>query len=248
MRYTVTVSPDFTPNRIAGWYIFNTWLQKTLGVTVRLAMHNSFDEHRAAIAADKIDLIYANPYDAATLVREKGFVSLATAEGKADEVILAARAGADIRAIEDLAPGARIARTDDPDVNMVGMIMLEPANLDAENTTVSELPTYVVVAKQLIQNQADVGFFLKDAFNDLSPLVKKQLVTLVASQIDVIRHAFMLGPRMADLRKPMMEALLNMPNTGKGRDALRQLGFVRWKAMLQEDTEFMIDLMDTLVD
>ena len=248
MRYTMTVSPDFTPNRIAGWYIFNTWLQKELGITVRLEMHNSFDEQRAAIAADKIDLIYANPYDAATLVREKDFISLATADGKADEVIIAANADSGLQSIEDLKPGARIAKTDDPDVNMIGMIMLEPANLNAENTRATEHPSYVIVAKQIYQGKADVGFFLRDAYNDLSPLVKKQLQILIASQIDVIKHALMLGPRMAELRKPLLEALLNMPNSEKGRDALKQLGFSRWQPMLQEDTEFMIDLMDTLVD
>ena len=76
MKLTLTVSPDFSPEKLAGWHIFNTWLQRKLDVDCHLEMFGSFAEQRAAIAADKIDLIYANPYDAAMLVREKGFVAV----------------------------------------------------------------------------------------------------------------------------------------------------------------------------
>ena len=32
MTYNFTISPDFSPDHISGWYIFNTWLQKRLGL------------------------------------------------------------------------------------------------------------------------------------------------------------------------------------------------------------------------
>ena len=73
-----------------------------------------------------------------------------------------------VRHIEDLKPGTRIASTDDPDVNLISMIMLEPADLSAHNVQTQTVDTYVLVAKQLLQGQADVGFFLRDAFEALS--------------------------------------------------------------------------------
>ena len=45
-----------------------------------------------------------------------------------DSVVVAA--GSPVQVIEDLQPGCRVAGTDDPDVNLVGMIMLEPADLE----------------------------------------------------------------------------------------------------------------------
>ena len=92
MKLTLTVSPDFSPEKLAGWHIFNTWLQRKLDVDCHLEMFGSFAEQRAAIAADKIDLIYANPYDAAMLVREKGFVAVSHPMGLPDEAVVAVAA------------------------------------------------------------------------------------------------------------------------------------------------------------
>lgn len=85
----LTVSPDFSPEHIAGWYVFNTWLQRRLGERIHLELYEDFAAQRQAIAADKVDLIYANPYDAAMLVREKGFVAIAAPRDCPDEVVIA---------------------------------------------------------------------------------------------------------------------------------------------------------------
>ncbi len=74
MSFMFTVSPDFTPDHLSGWYIFNTWLQRQSDIAIHLEMYNDFHSQREAIQNDSIDLIYANPFDAAMLVREKGFL------------------------------------------------------------------------------------------------------------------------------------------------------------------------------
>jgi phosphonate transport system substrate-binding protein len=58
--------------------------------------------------------------------------------------------------------------------------------------------TYVLVAKHLLQKNADVGIFLAEAYDDLSNMIKKQLRILVRSQISVIHHSIMIGPRLLD--------------------------------------------------
>ncbi|MCK5901672.1 MAG: PhnD/SsuA/transferrin family substrate-binding protein, partial [Cocleimonas sp.] len=194
MPYVLTVSPDFTPKHIAGWYIFNTWLQKQTGLPIHLELYDNFKQQRQAIADDKIDLIYANPYDASILVRRKGFVALTAPMDKADETIIACRNGSAINNIEDLTTETRIVTTDDPDVHLMGMMMLEPADLDASNTHIQAASSYVLVAKQLLQDKADIGFFLKDAFHDLSNLIKSDLKVLISSEIQIIRHVLLVSP------------------------------------------------------
>lgn len=248
MTYTMTVSPDFPPNQIAGWYIFNTWLQKQLKVNIHLELYDSFDAQREAIAQDKIDLIYANPYDASTLVRQKQFTGMVRPESRQDEAVIAVSGESDIYSIEALKPDVRIAKTDDPDVNMIGMIMLEPADLSKDNTSAEVVDTYALVAKRLLNGDADVGFFLKDAFDKLSPLIKRQLNVLVSSQIGVVNHVFMLGPRLARHKKIIQAHLLSMSKHPAHSSVLEGLGISGWKVQDDEDTEFMIDLMDTLVD
>ena len=244
----MTVSPDFSPKHIAGWYIFNTWLQIQLSQDIHLELYDSFDDQRAAIERGEIDIIYANPFDAAMLIRDKGFKAIAKPSKKPDEVIVAVAAESTIHSVEDLQTQTRIAKTDDPDVNMIGMIMLEPADLNAENTTSEIVDTYVLVAKQLFQGKADVGFFLKDAFDDLSNFVKDQLRVLVSSQIHVITHTLLIAPNAQKHQSDIQQVLINMKELPKGQGVLESMGVSEWEVQTQEDAEFMIDLMDTLVD
>lgn len=246
MTFNMTVSPDFSPDHIAGWYIFNTWVQRKMGIDVHFELYDSFVAQRKAIAEDKIDIIFANPYDAAMLVREKGFKAIATVAGENDEVVIATSVDSPINAVEDLKPGARVGITPDPDVELIGRIMLEPADLNKENINLQEVASYPLVAKQLMQGKADVGFFLKDSYSDLSGLVRKSLKILVTSEIDVIRHVMLVGPRFTEaeiFRKALLGMQTDLP---QGPKVLEGLGISGWEDQTVENTEFMIDLMNTL--
>jgi phosphonate transport system substrate-binding protein len=241
-----TVSPDFSPDHISGWYIFNTWFQKQSGEPVHLEMYDSFQDQRNAIEADKIDLIYANPFDAAMLVREKGFLPLVKPYGISDEAIIAVNSASNVTDISQLLAGIKVGVTEDPDVHMMGMIMLEAADLDKSNIATQIYDTYVLVAKSLLTEKADVGVFLAEAFDDLSNITKKQLRILVRSQISVIHHSLMIGPKLADKRADVQALLLSMAEDVKSADVLQSLGFSAWVKVEDEEMEFMIDLMDTL--
>ncbi|MCX8049330.1 MAG: phosphate/phosphite/phosphonate ABC transporter substrate-binding protein [Methylohalobius sp.] len=246
MTYIFTVSPDFSPEYLSGWFVFNTWLQKALDCRFHLELMEDFQRLHRAIAADKIDLIYANPYDAALLVREKGFTALAKPQGIADEVVIAVAANSMAMAVEDLPPGVRVASTDDPDVHLIGMILLEPAGLHKENVRLEIAGNYVLVAKKLLQGECEVGIFLARAFDELSRPVRSQLKVLVRSDIQVIHHALMAGPRLIDKIDALTSALVKLAQEPKGQALLAQLGFTGWGKVAPEEVEFMIDLMDTL--
>lgn len=247
MPYNFTVSPDFTPDHLSGWFIFNTWIQKQLGEGFHLELYNDFESQRKAIEEGKVDLIFANPYDAAMLVREKGFSPLVKPASKSDEAIIAVNAESPINSVEELQAGIKLASTDDPDVHMMGMIMLEPADLDKTNIEMKSCDSYVLVAKELLRGESDVGFFLAEAFNDLSSMVRKQLKPLVSSQIQVVHHSLMIGPALAEKKELFRDALLSMNADDKGKGVLKSLGFASFEEMDEEEMEFMIDLVDTLL-
>lgn len=246
MSFMFTVSPDFTPDHLSGWYIFNTWLQKHTGEAIHLEMYDDFQSQREAIQANKIDLIYANPFDAAMLVREKGFLPLVKAEGAADEALIVVSSESSANDVADLNTGTRVAYTDDPDVRLMGMIMLEPGDLDSSNIVAVPADNYVLVAKHLLKGEADVGIFLAEAYDDLSAMIKKQLKVLVRSQISVIHHALMIGPKLQGRREEIQQLLVDMCADEKGPGVLESLGFNAWQKVDDEEMEFMIDLMDTL--
>lgn len=247
MTFRMTVSPDFSPDFIAGWYIFNTWLQNQLGEAIHLELFDSFDDQRKEINEDKIDLIFANPYDASTLIRDKGFVAVAAPSGKSDEAVICVATDSDFSSVEDLKQNCNVAMADDPEVNTIGMIMLEPADLNKDNINISELKNYVMVAKSLINQQSDAGFFLKESYDNMSKFIKSQIRPIITSEISVITHSFLVGPRMADRVEDIRKLLNDMHTIEKGSGVLTSLGFESWKNQEQEDAEFMIDLMDTLV-
>jgi phosphonate transport system substrate-binding protein len=243
--HTFSVSPDFPPDHLSGWFIFNTWLQRTLNAPFHLALYDDFASQRQDIRTGKIDLIYANPYDAATLVREKGFKPLAKFDRRSDEAVIAVSAHSPYFKVEDCMPGIRLASARDPDVHTMGMIMLESAELDASSVQLREYDNYVLVAKQLVRQTADVGIFLAEAFDHLSALVRKELRVLVRSEIQLVHHALMIGPGIMEYREPLREALLSMQDDD--RQGLRSLGCGKWERVDEEEMEFMIDLMDTLM-
>lgn len=244
--FNFTISPDFNPGYLAGWYIFNTWLQRQSGEAFHLELYDSFDSQRRAIAEDKFDLIYANPFDASMLVREKGFVPLAAPADKADEAIIAMARDSAVQTVEELAPGLMISATRDPEVNMMGMIMLEPADLHRDNTVFKYCDSYVLVAKDLIRGAADIGFFLAETYHELSGVVRAQLRPLVQSRIQVIHHVLLAGPGLEHRHREIQQALLEMGATAQGRALLQSLNISGWARVEPEDTEFMIDLMETL--
>ena len=247
MSYLFTVSPDFSPDHLSGWYIFNTWLQRQTGEAIHLELYDDFHAQRDAIQANQIDLIYANPFDTAMLVREKGFLPLVKAGNTFDEAIIAVNADSSVDDVAELLPGISVAVTEDPDVHMIGMIMLEAGDLDASNINTLFYNSHVLIAKSLLQREADAGIFLAEAFDDLSNLTKKQLKILVRSQIGVIHHSLMIGPKLASRQAEIQQLLLAMNNDDKGKSVLSSLGFNAWAKVEDEEMEFMIDLMDTLI-
>jgi phosphonate transport system substrate-binding protein len=76
------------------------------------------------------------------------------------------------------------------------------------------------------------------------------LRVLIRSEIHVIRHVFLVGPRLQERHGELCQLLSSMRDndTVTGQDVLNNLGLQGWEMQSQEDTEFMIDLMDTLVN
>ncbi len=248
MPIQFTVSPDHNAARVSSWYIFNSRLGRILGESFHLELYDDFTAMRDAVMNDRVELIYANAFDTALLVRDKGFLPVARGAHHSDETIVAVAASNPASAVTDLQPPLSVAATTAPDVEMIGRILLEPADIAQNNLNIIEQPSYVQVAKALIQGGAQAGFFLGESFEELSSLVKNQLKPVVSSRIYVVCHAMLLSPAHKSLRDALETALVAMKNNSADAKLLTELGLGSgFEAMGQEEAEFMIDLMDTLL-
>ncbi len=248
MIYNFSVSPSIMPSSLSGWHLLNTFMQKSLDLPIHFEMYPSFESQREAILSDNIDIIYANPFDASLLAREKGFLPVARPFQQHDEAIIAVSNDSGIHQIEDLQPGCKISSTNAPHVKMIGMIMLEPANLSLENIKYSNENTYVVVAKKLLRKETDAGIFLAESFDKFSRFISQQLTSLVRSDIQLVRHGLMISPKLIEYKKPLTDILLNINQYPLGASILENLEIESWENFSDEDVEFMIDLISTLTD
>ena len=246
--HNMLIAPDFSPERFAGWHMFNILIQKRANLNMHLNMPASHGEQEALINAGDMQVIYANPFDAATLIREQGYRAVARPIGKSDEMVIAASSNSDINALEDLAHGATIAMADNRDVKLIGLRLLEAVDLAETDLSWSVTETYQAAARQVIKGDAQAAFFLAEIFHSFSRLTKAQLSVLIESDLADISHVLLIKEGFPDT-DILMNAILNLHNDDDGKEALAELGMPQgFEAMDEEDAEFMIDLMETLMD
>ena len=248
-RLNLLIAPDFAPERFAGWHLLNAVLQKKTGLALHLLTPASATEQSDLIARGEVDVIYANPFDAASLIRDAGYQAIARPLGKSNEMVIAAAAGSAAERVEDLQPGGRIALTDNKDVKLIGLRLLEPADLQEADLKWEVVESYQAAARMTIKGEVDACFLLAEAYHSLSRLTKGQLKLLIESKLADITHVMLVHSRHADKAAGLQQALVGMAGTADGQPVLDELGIERgFEAMEAEDGEFMIDLMDTLLD
>ena len=246
--HNMLIAPDFSPERFAGWHMFNTLIQKRANLNMHLNIPTSHAEQEAVISEGDIQVIYANPFDAATLIREHGYHAVARPIGKSDEMVIAAAANSDINHLEDIKAGATIAMADNRDVKLIGLRLLEAVDIEDTDLNWSVTETYQAAARQVIKGDAQAAFFLAEIFHSFSRLTKTQLSVLIESDLADISHVLLIKDSFPDT-DILMNAILNLHNDDDGKEALAELGMPQgFEAMNEEDAEFMIDLMQTLLD
>ena len=246
--HNMLIAPDFSPEHFAGWHMFNTLMQRRTNLNLHLNLPASHTEQDALIDAGDVQIIYANPFDAATLIREKGYRAVARPIDKSDEMVIAAAANSSIHRLEDIRAGANIAMADNRDVKLIGLRLLEAVDLEESDLNWEVTETYQAAARKVIKGEVQAAFFLSEVFHSLSRLTKAQLTVLIESDLADISHVLLIKADFA-AASTFIDAILDLHNDDDGRAALTELGMHKgFEAMSEEDAEFMIDLMHTLLD
>lgn len=248
MSHRFVIAPDFPPNLFSGWYTLNTLLQKRSGLAVHLETPASSAEQADMIAKGGIDVVYANPFDAAKMIREQGYKAIARPVGKSDEMVIVSSAKGDIKTLSDLKAGASIAMADNRDVKLIGLRLLEAVDLTEADVKFDITETYQAAAKQVAQGTVDAGFFIAEIYHSLSNLTRMQLNVLIESDLATITHVVLVKEDFADADK-VRDVLLALKDDADGQAVLAELGMPQgFEVVNEEEAEFMIDLMETLLD
>ncbi len=247
MTYQLAISPDVHARDLPAWFVLNTRLQRAIGSAMHATIYDDFAALHEAYRAGRVDLVYANAADTVRLVREHAYLPIATPRTVADEAAVVVAADSPLKMLDDLPETLSVAATDAPDVERICRILLEPADLGPDQITVTILRNYVLVAKALLTQQAQAGFFLRKAYDSLSEVTRARLHPVISSQIYVITHCFLASPGSAHLVEPIGTALTAMAEDPQHEEMLASLGAPSgWQRTTGADVEFMVDLMDAL--
>lgn len=243
------IAPDFPPEYFAGWHMFNTQLQRLTQHTIHLYTPADYSEQNELIKNGKVAMIYANPFDATALVRIHGYIPLARPIDKSDEMIIAARANSPINHSDELDSGSRILVTENHDIRLIGLRLLESASLTEHDIKWLESDTFQESARRLIAGEADAAFFLASTFHSFSPTTLASLKVLMESHINDLSHVVLLHPDHIALQEMLRNAFVDMNKTPAGKMVLEDLSIPKgFEPLSQEDAEFMLDLIETLHD
>lgn len=241
------IAPDFPPKNFVGWHMLNTGLQRHIGQPVHLLTPADHNEQLQWLDSKSVDLIYANPFDAAMLVRQKGYLPLVMPINRFDEVVIATHADSPFQHSDELPTGCRIICTDNFDVKLIGLRLLESSGLTESVINWQPAATFPIAARHLIAKEGDAAFFLASAYHSFGEATKQQLRVLMESRLDELSHVILLHPNHATMHSALQKAFVDMINSPADKFTLQDLGLDEgFRALTQEDIEFMIDLIDTL--
>lgn len=246
MTLQLAISPDVNTKNFADWFIFNTKLQRFTGEGFHATVYTDFADLHAAFSEGRADLVFANAANTATLVRDHHFQPLAAPAQVANEAAVVV--GEDgPKELTDLPSKVTVAATNTPDVERICRILLEPADLGADDITIEIKPNPVLVAKAVLNGSVNAGFLPREAYDELSSVIQRQLHLLTSSRIYVVRHSLLMSPSLVPQAEKLWEGLSAMNESAADRELLAGLGAPNgWERLSQEEVEFMIDLMDAL--
>ncbi len=249
MNLKFLLTPDFGFEHIGAWHMLNMAVQQRARQGIHLLMPTSLNEYDKFMLAGRADIMYANPSRAAALIREKGFIPFGRPRLHFDEMVIASNVNSSFRQVEDLRPGCRIACMGNADIRLVGLRLLESADLDEHNVQWIATDSHENSTRALIRGEADVAFFASDAFAAFSSLTRLQLHPLVESAIHDIYHMLLIHPKRVDKLSALEQAFFSIGQQAGDDRILAGIGLPRgFEPMTSEDAEFMIDVMETLRD
>ncbi|NUE67055.1 PhnD/SsuA/transferrin family substrate-binding protein [Snodgrassella sp. ESL0253] len=249
MTINFLIAPDFPPKYYAGWHFLNTRLQRLIDAPVHLFMPSNTEEEQQEIDNNNVDIIYANPFNASKLIRELGYLPVVRPVNRFDEMVIASAAESEIKSIQDIKPGMSILCTENYDVKLIALRLMEAVDIEEHDLTWIKSESFPAVARGLIQHEGDIGLFMSSAYHKLTPITLSRLNLLIESKINDLYHMILLHPRNAGMLETLQHAFSSMHETPAGAMLLEDLGLNDGFAVLKkEEAELLIDLIETLRD
>lgn len=248
-KRTFVVSPDYIPKQFLEWHRLNTVFQYDLDEAIALNMPADPAAFETVVRHEHPDIIFANPFDAGWLISEENYQPLAKPVRHADEVVIFSRSGNHMQCIQDLRPNMTFAAICNRGAEMIGLRLLEAANLTKNALRWHSVDYFQAVLRMVRDGEAQAGLILADNFEGLHPTMRTNFHVLVKSALEDISHLFLVRGDDTDLHTRLLNILLKGKRQIRYYVIFREIncphGFV---PMTEEDGLFLADVLETLKD
>ena len=221
------ITPDFPPEFFANWHMFNTQLQRALDTAIHLQTPAGYREQQELLDSETVALVYANPFDAGSLMRDKGYIPLAKPDLPSDQVLVVANAQSAFATLGDLPADSRVLVTANCDIERIGLDVLQGTEITADTVQWLHARTFTELARRLMANEAEIGLFLASSFRSLNAGTQGSLKILFETEFEDFGHVMLLHPDFADQADKLRAALLNMAQAPVSRMTLEDLGMAK---------------------
>jgi len=230
-----------TGQQLTGWYLFNTYLQRRM----QKAIH--FDQSQDVLNEASIDILFAKPFEACSMIKRRGFIPIMRPISEADEVVILTRAG-DERELADFKQASVVTASENSFVYILGRFLCDENDLDSSKFNFTFSGNEIKSLQMLIKKKADLLFMLKKTYEGLSSFSKKNVRKLDESATDFAFHLFSIAPDLKEEGKTLHTILKEMVDDEKGKGILEDIEFQGWCPVEEGELKMLTMVFDRYVN
>lgn len=209
--------------QLSGWYLLNTYLQRRL----QRAIH--FEQLPAGreLGREAVDLLFAKPFEACAMIRQRRFTPLLRPLGEADEVVIVMRS-ADPRQLAEMDTVRAVTASEGSFVYLLGRFLCDENGLDSGSFQHHFAGNEIKALQMLLKEQADVLFMLRKTYYGLSNLTRANTRVVDESDTQFAYHLLCAAPEIADLGESLSQVFTGMEADDQGKGILKDIQLEGW--------------------
>jgi len=223
--------------QLAGWYVFNTFLQRHL----EKAIHLDVKQPGINQPLHQNALVFAKPFDACILMAKHQFIPIAKPLDETDEVSIIVRNDMPPKSIAEFLAASVVTASATDFIYVLGQFLCDECGLASTGLSYTFTGNDIKALQTLLKGQADLLFMTKRNYHQLSRLSREGTRLLEESETAMAYPMLLLSPSYASLQNTLADTLLAMQDDDKSRQILGDLGLAGW--CLPEQTELDMLLM-----
>jgi len=210
-----------TGQQLTGWYLLNTYLQRRM----QRAIH--FEQSQEMQNEAAIDILFAKPFEACSIIQRRGFIPLMRPLAEADEVVLLTRAD-DERQLADFAGTSVVTAAEDSFVYLLGRFLCDESGLDSSQFAFHFSGNEIKSLQMLLKKKVDLLFMLKKTYQSLASFSRNNVRKLDESSTDFAFHIFSISPQLTEEGTVLTKILKEMSEDETGKGILKDIEFQGW--------------------